>query len=83
MRILALLLVLVMLLSACQSVDTRKRNAQYEYEKGMRLYDRFELEAAKKAFEDALWYNPKHEGAKKYLNVVKRMLGMPVEVEVE
>lgn len=81
MRVLAVSLVLIILASGCYGLESRKRAAQLEYEKGMRLYHRIELEGAKKAFEHALWLNPNHDGAKAYLRRVKMMLAEPLEPE--
>ena len=75
MRVLAVLLILGLLAAGCYSAESRKRAAQLEFEKGMRLYNRCEFRVAKKAFEHSLWLNPKHEGSKSYLGVVRRILG--------
>ena len=75
MRALALLLILSILVAGCYGIESRKRAAQLEFEKGMRLYDRCEFKAAQKAFEHSLWLNPDHEGSRRYLGVVRRMQG--------
>ena len=50
---LTIILAAVILVSGCglYSMESRKRAAQLEFEKGMRLYNRCEFEAAKKDFE--------------------------------
>jgi len=82
-RLLTISLVGAILLAGCglYSMESRKRAAQLEFEKGMRLYNKCEFEAAKKAFEHSLWLNPNHEGATRYLAVVRRILVQPEEYE--
>ena len=81
MRLVSLLLVLTVIAAGCYGAASRKRAAQLEFEKGMRLYNRCEFEGAKKAFEHSLWLNPDHEGLKTYLGVVRRILCQPEEYE--
>ncbi len=75
------MLILTLLVSGCYGAASRKRAAQLEFEKGMRLYNRCFFEGAKKAFEHSLWLNPKHEGSKTYLGIVRRILVQPEEFE--
>ena len=81
MKTIAVLLVVALLVSGCFGAASRKRAAQLEFEKGMRLYNRCEFEAAKKAFEHSLWLNSEHEGSKTYLGIVRRILVQPEEFE--
>lgn len=81
MKSTAVLLIIVILLSSCVGVESRKRAAQLEFEKGMRLYNRCEFEGAKKAYEHSLWLNKDHEGSKTYLGIVRRILVRPEEYE--
>jgi hypothetical protein len=83
MKVVAVLLVVSILVAGCYGPSSRKRAAQLEYEKGLRLYNRYEFRAAKKAFEHSLWLNPNHAGARRYLKVVKRIMCEPEEIEVE
>jgi hypothetical protein len=80
-RVLAVLLIMALFVSSCYGLESRKRASQLEFEKGMRLYNRCEFECAKGAFEHSLWLNPKHEGSKTYLAIVRRILVRPEEYE--
>ena len=79
MRLFSVLLILALLASSCYGLESRKRASQLEFEKGMRLYNRCEFECDKAAFEHYLRLNPKHEGSKTYLAIVRRILVRPEE----
>ena len=83
MKVVCIMLVVAILAAGCFNAEARKRAAQLEFEKGRRLYDRCEFWGAKKRFERALKLNHNHLAAQEYLRVVKRMLAIPEEVDLE
>lgn len=85
MRRAAAVLLITTVLSGCYSLEMRKHAAQLEYEKGMRLFDGWNLRGAKKAFEHTLWLDPNHQAAKVQLRRVRWILGdrEPYEWEIE
>jgi hypothetical protein len=77
------MLLVAILTAGCFSAEARKRAAQLQFEGGKRLYDRCEFPGAQKRFERALKLNPNHLAAREYLRIVKRMQGIPDEIDLE